>query len=192
MTEHRQPATVAALQPSAAGLPATRSGIKAESIFTNTSAAVPGPIYGPWTWKKVGGHTCVGTWAVVQELGTVVTNGADPSSYGILKVITKIIKFTVVGASVIDWVNHVLALTDFSKVRWRYRITAAWVEHIKGCDIGGKWTTSKRWVSSRHSWDSSFGPNGWMVIAGSHEASDDVLESAYDVAKEISEYIKGK
>jgi hypothetical protein len=31
-----------------------------------------------------------------------------------------------------------------------------------------------------------------MVIAGSHEVSDDVLESAYDVAKEISEFIKWK
>ena len=49
----------------------------------NPNAAVTGPIYGPWTWKKVGGHTWAGTRPVIQELGTVVTNGADPSSYGI-------------------------------------------------------------------------------------------------------------
>lgn len=129
---------------------------------------------------------------MVQNLGTVVTNGMNPSDYHLLKIVMEIMKSIPVGASILDAVNHLLDITDFSEVRWRYRITAAWTEHIKMCKSGTTWKVEKRWVSGRHSFDETFGPTNGMVLPGSHEASQDVLKRAFDVAKEIGKYISGK
>ena len=89
------------------------------------NAAETGPIPGAWKWKRFNGSTWEGERGVVQNLGTVVTNGMNPSEYHLLKIIMEIMKSIPVGASILDSVNHQLGITDFSDVRWRYRITAA-------------------------------------------------------------------
>ncbi len=150
------------------------------------------PSVGPWKWKKLPNGTWKGSRAVVQFLGTVVTNGTNPTDYHLLTYIKDIMKLTPVGQAILDAVNHVLDLTDFSEVRWRYGIEAAWTEHEEVCKKGGKWHASKRWVTGRHGISLPFyGPNGGVVLPGDRETSDKVISSAFDVAKEISKFISG-
>ena len=150
------------------------------------------PILGPWKWKKLADGNWEGTRGVTQFLGTVVTNGTNPANYHLLTYIMDIMKLTPVGASIIETVNHILDTQDFSEVRWRFGITAAWKEHEIVCKKGAQWSVSKKWVSGRHSFVVPYyGPNNGEVFPGSHESSQDVLRSAYDVAKEISKFVNG-
>ena len=151
-----------------------------------------GPIYLGWTWKQLGPGRWEGTSGVLQRLGTVLTNGTNPQDYHVLIFIMEIMKFTPIGSGILDAVNHVLDLVDISKVRWRYRITAAWTAYVIVCNRHGKWIYEKKWVSGRHAFDEEFGPDGGEVLSGIQESSDDVIKSAYDVAHEIHNFIHGE
>ena len=155
------------------------------------NAGQTGPMVGRWEWKRLSGGKWEGTRGVTQRLGTVITNGLNPSKYGLLRIIEKIMKFIPAGATVIERVNHILETQDIAHVRYRYRATSTWTEHEIVCAKGGKVDVSKAWVTGRKSRATEFGPNGGEILPGQREASEDVVKGAYDVAKEIAKFLYG-
>ena len=156
---------------------------------TDPGAAQTRPIPEPWKWTKLPGGRWKGTRGVIQRLGTVITNGMSPSDWHLLKLIEEIMKFSQVGEGIIASVNHFLDSQDVAQVRFRYRITAAWTEHVIVCRKGDSWTASKKWVSGRTSRATEFGPQGGEILPGQREANTDVVKGAYEVVKEIKEFI---
>ncbi len=132
----------------------------------------------------------------ITDQGTLITDQKRRTSNDLFidhySFIMDIMKLAPAGVSITETMNHLLDTQDFSEVRWRSGITAAWKEHEIMCKKGAQWSVSKKWVSGRHSFVVSYyGPDNGEVFPGSHESSQSVLKSTYDVAREISKFVNG-